>query len=101
MKQMNSDIEELYSVVSVTDNETEAKLIVEIFLTGLEPEERKAILEELENRDSRFKGWDAQYMFEYDFTNVTGDTLYIGRAVARLIKKENLKVKLFLYGGEK
>lgn len=97
MKLMDPKTEELFSVVAVTENLQDAKLLLEVFLIGYSERKRKAVLTELENRDSRFKGWDASFIYEYDYTKITGDTLYIGRNVAKQIKAGKMKVKLLVY----
>lgn len=96
MKFLDSDAEAIISIVSVTENETEAKNIVEIFLKGSEPGYREEFLTELEKRDSRFLGWDSKYVFEYERKNVSGDALYLTRPVAEIIKSGNYRIKLTL-----
>ena len=96
MKLLDSKAEEIISIISLTDNENDAKLLCEIFLKGAEPGYREEFLTELENRDSRFLGWDCKYVFEYTKKNVSGDALYLTRTVADLIKSVNYEVVLTL-----
>jgi hypothetical protein len=100
MKLMDPKTEELFSVVSVTENLQDAKLLLEVFLKGSTKKAKDRIMKELESRDSRFVGWDATHTYEYDYTNVSGDALYIGRAVAKQLREGKYKAKLFLYEGE-
>jgi hypothetical protein len=94
---MSEEIETTFRVISITENLQEAKNILEVFLSVYDQEQKEEIMRELEKRDSRFIGWNSSYVFDYLPENVTGDTLYIGRKVAKLIKEKKLKAKLFLY----
>lgn len=96
-KKMSDEIETLFKIVSITENEKDAKLLAEVFLISYDEDQKREIMEELEKRDSRFIGWNASYIYEYLPENVTGDTLYISRKVAKLIKERRLKIKVFLY----
>lgn len=96
MKSLNSEAETIISIVSVTENESDAKNIVEIYLRGCSKEFREEFLTELENRDSRFLGWDCKYVFEYTGKNVSGDALYLTRAVSEIIKSGNYEIVLTL-----
>lgn len=96
MKFLDSDAEQLLTVVSVTENENDAKNIVEIFLKGRPEEYREELLTELENRDSRFLGWDCQYTFKYESKNVSGNALYLTSTVAELVKSGNYEITLTL-----
>jgi hypothetical protein len=96
-KVMSEEIETTFKVISITENLKEAKNILEVFLSVYDQEQKEEILKELEKRDSRFIGWNSSYTFDYLPENVTGDTLYIGRGVSRMIKEKKLKIKLFLY----
>lgn len=92
----NELIEMFYSVIAVTDNFSDAEVTAEMFLKGFGPEERQAILTELENRDSRFLGWDSQYTFFYSIKNMSGDALYVSRKVSTLVRSSDFDIRLTL-----
>jgi hypothetical protein len=97
MKKLAQDIEDFYTVVSITENKELALKLIKFFLVDYSEEEQKEILTELENRDSRFKGWQCAYTVEYSYENITGDMLYLGRAIAKKAKAEKRKIKVFFY----
>lgn len=96
MKPMSPEIEKLYAVVSVIEDETEAKNVLDVFINTYTVAERKEILTELENRDSRFQGWDSHYKFIYSVSNISGDALNLGRKVRKLIESGNYHIELVL-----
>ena len=97
MKKQSKEVEEFLTVISITENIELARKLVKFFLVDYSKEEQKEILTELENRDSRFLGWNCAFMVEYSYENITGDMLYLGRKVARKGKEEKRKIKVFFY----
>jgi ABC-type thiamine transport system substrate-binding protein len=97
MKKLKDEVEDFYTVISITENKELAQKLIKFFLVDYTEEEQKEILTELENRDSRFKGWNCAYIVEYTYGNITGDMLYLGRAVARKAKEEKRQIKVFFY----
>lgn len=85
-------IEMFYSVIAVTDNKQDAYILAEMFLKGITGQEREEILTELENRDSRFLGWDSQYCFKYTLKNVSNDALYLTRKVSELVRTDEYDI---------
>jgi hypothetical protein len=97
MKKLKDEVEDFYTVISITENKELAQKLIKFFLVDYTEEEQKEILTELENRDSRFKGWNCAYTVDYTYGNITGDMLYLGRAVARKAKEEKRQIKVFFY----
>lgn len=97
MKKLSKDIEDFLTVISITENIDLARKLIKFFLVDYSEEEQQEILTELENRDSRFLGWNCAFMVEYSYENITGDMLYLGRATARKGKEEKRKIKVFFY----
>lgn len=92
MQEQNELIEMFYAVIAVTDSKQDAYILAELFLKGIEGQTREDILTELENRDSRFLGWDSQYCFKYTAKNVSNDALYLTRKVSELVRTDEYDI---------
>lgn len=87
----------LINFVRLMENEEEAKEFVRVFLEARPDINKDEIIKIISKADVRFCGYEALKILEYNYTDVSGDSLYLKRPIANEIKDKKYKIKLMLF----
>lgn len=88
----------IMAVINVTEDMDEAKELIRAFIEAYPEYNPSLIYDAIESSSSRFVGWRAAKTVEYDYSNVSGYSLYLSKDIANFIKNNKAKMKLVIEG---
>lgn len=94
---INETVEYLLQFTKLIENDEEAKEFVRVFLDARNDIDKTAVYSELSKHDYRFLGIESIEVIEYNYTDVSGDSLYLKRPIANKIKDKKYRIKLMLF----
>lgn len=96
-KEFHPEVQEILEIALLTECDEDAIMLLNAFFDARPIHNREKAFSALESFGARFKGINALLVFEYDFTDVHGNNLYLTARNARLLRDSKKKIRVITY----